>query len=119
MTIDQKRSIYADLFSSGALTTCKFNDKIELYTLICYMTQVMKKQNPVKYKNSLDFLHEMFGQNLEKVEGSQKPYIEALSVICDDLLYGVIDFIPCPGEYTNCKDIVLRIKQLVEQWLPF
>lgn len=119
-TIENKKYIYANWFSSGTNTTCSFKDKLELYTLICYLTQQMKAKDPIKYGSALKVLTAVFKKDFSMPsENGEDKYIVGLSIICDDLLWGTEDPIPAPTGYKNGNEIVLRIKQLVEQWLPF
>lgn len=123
-TLENKRFIYAMWFSSKTNTLMSFKDKIELYTLICFLTQQMKKKDPVKYGNPIKVLNAIYKKNFEEV-GEEIPvtgeneYILGLGIVCEDLLYGTEDTIPIPSGFKNAQEIVNRIKQLIEQWLPF
>jgi len=115
ISYEEKRNLYSLYFSSDANTTCSYKDKIELYTLICYLSQILVKIDPIKYPNTLTILNKIFESYQDKPNSD---YIEALSIVCDDLKYGVGD-IDKPGDYKNVNEIVTRIQQLVEQWMPF
>lgn len=111
-------------FSSKTNTNVSFKDKMELYTLICFLTQQMKKKDPVKYGDPIKVLSAIYQKDFAKIDEEtpitgENEYILGLGIVCDDLLYGTEDTIPLPAGFKNAQEIVSRIKQLIEQWLPF
>jgi hypothetical protein len=123
-TIQYKEFIYAQWFSSKTNTTMSFKDKMELYTLICYLTQQLRKKDPVKYGTPIKVLGAIFNRDFEAEHEPEKiscevEYIVGLGIVCADLLWGTEDAIATPPGFKNGNEIVNKIKQLIEQWLPF
>lgn len=120
MNYDLKKSIFLSYFSSGAMTTESFEDKIELYKLICFLTLQMKNKDPLKYKSSLDVLEKIYNREIDKTSDANglDNYLIGLSIVCDDLLYGIYS-IQKPENFKNGNEIVDKIKNLIEQWMPF
>lgn len=108
-------------FTLGTTTTCRLEDKIELVTSLCYLTDVLKKADKNKYKSSVDVLNVIYKKQLDKgSEAGFEDFLVGLSVICDDFMFGVQSgTIPKPNGCENAADVVKKIKILVEQWLPF
>ena len=117
MSIDTKRFLYNSYFSSKTNTSASFNNKIELLTLLAYLTQQLKKRMPDTFKNAYDVLmkYVLVGSQLEVAD---EDYLSGLSVVCDDLIWGTND-IDAPTQYTNSAEIKDRIKELISGWLPF
>lgn len=118
-TYEKRRTEYYKQIALGTMTTGRFEDKMELFYLICFLTQQLQKKDPVKYSNPINVLNFLFDKKLKDEDTPEnfKDYIYSLGIICEDLLYAVED-IKNTG-YKNSKDIILRIKQLIEQWIPF
>lgn len=115
---EKQRGNYYNCIALGTLTSKNFEEKLELLKLICFLTQALSKKDPTKYKNPIDVLCLLYKEEFEKEEYTGfKNYLVSLAIICEDLLY-VVDDIKNPG-FKNSKDIIIRIKQLIEQWLPF
>lgn len=118
-TYKRRKELYNLFFSSNSNTTCSYQDKLKLYTLICCLTQALNKKTPEKYESTLQVLSAIYNRNFEnEAESSFRDYIFAISIVCDDLLYGTKDEIPRPNNETGVE-LVEKIKQLISQWLPF
>lgn len=117
INIDTKRFLYTSYFSSKTNTSQSFDNKIEILTLLGYLTQQLKKRFPTEFKNSNDtiFKYIFKGQNLEV---GDIDYLEGIGIVCDDLIYGVSD-IPSPAQYSSSVQIKDRLKELISCWLPF
>lgn len=117
MSIDTKRFLYSSYFSSKTNTSQSFDHKIELLTLLAYLTQQLKKRFPDKFKNSYDVLNNYIlpGAHLEIAD---EDYLSGLSIVCDDLIWGTNEILP-PSQYSSSTEIKDRIKELISGWLPF
>jgi hypothetical protein len=117
MSLDTKRFLYNSYFSSKTNTSQSFEYKIEILTLLAYLTQQLKKRMPDTFKNAYDVLknYVLVGVPLELTD---EDYISGLSVVCDDLIWGTND-IEAPSKYSNSVEIKNRIKELISGWLPF
>lgn len=111
----EKKGLYTKYFSSGNNTSQSFADKIELITLICFLTQQMNKKDPEKFPDAKSVLDLIFK---DSIDWSDSDYVIGLGIVADDFMFGVKE-IEKPGNYSSAKEIVTRIKELVEQWMPF
>lgn len=117
INLDTKRFLYSSYFSSKTNTSQSFSNKIELLTLLAYLTQQLKKRVPETFKNSYDVLYKyiLVGMSLEEADND---YLSGLSIVCDDLIWGTND-IEKPSNYSNSSEVKDRIKELISGWLPF
>ena len=118
ITYDTKVFLYDSYFSSKSNTEQSFANKIEVLTLLCFLTQVLTKAKSENFKNSLDVLKKYIFADEPIGLDSSVDYIEGLSIICDDFLYGVGP-IEKPKAYKTTLEIRQRIKELIQNWLPF
>lgn len=116
-TYNERSNIYIQLFSLGTNTNKSFDEKLELFYLISFLTFNMKQRNPDKFHNALDVLQTIYNKTFDENIG-EDAHLMKLSIICDDLIYGV-ETIKKPEGYTNAIEICDRIKYLVSQWMPF
>lgn len=116
-SIETKRFLYASYFSSKTNTSQSFSYKIELLTLLGYLTQQLKKRMPNEFKNANDVIYKyvMKGQQLNEADVD---YLDGVSIVCDDLIWGTEE-IPAPEQYSSSVEIKDRIKELISWWLPF
>lgn len=117
ISVDTLRYLYSIYFSSNTNTSGSFYDKIELLTLLSYLSQQLCKRMPDQFKNSLDVLNNYIYKG-ETLDSGIKEYVVGLSVVCDDLLYGVNDLTP-PTGYSSSLEIKNKIKTLINAWTPF
>ena len=117
INLDTKRFLYNSYFSSKTNTSQSFSYKIELLTLLGYLTQQLKKRMPSEFSNAHDviFKYILKGQSLEVADID---YLEGISIVCDDLIWGTSD-ISAPQQYSSSVEIKDRIKELITCWLPF
>lgn len=111
---DDKRSIYSAFFSSGAQTSGKLSNKLALINLICLVSQKMSVEG--KTVTPKDVIERITGKVLN-ANNTFDHYLIGLSVVCDDMMFGVTE-IGSLG-LTNSNDILLKIKELLAEWLPF
>lgn len=107
MEYSELESLYKDNFSLGFLGK-DINKILALICLTCYLTKKLKEKDPdctcwkVLYKINKEVVPEKF--------------IKALSIICSDLSYGRDDF---PTFGVSDRDIPAKIKELLEEYIPF
>ena len=111
---DDQRSIYQKLFTSGTQTSGKLQNKLDLITLVCLVSQKMSVDN--KTVTPKDVLEKITGKSLN-YNNSYDHFLIGLSVVCDDMMFGVTD-IDTLGLKTS-GEIVSKIKNLLAEWLPF
>lgn len=105
---EEMQMIYQKYFSLANLGT-DINKKFALISLVCYLTNKLKKKKP-------DWTH---WNTLAKInEGCNLPedFIKGLAIICSDFGYNCIDY---PTFGIEDKKIPSKIKELLSEWLPF
>lgn len=101
------RRLYKEYFSLGYLNT-DINTKFALISLICYITEKLKKKKPdVTYYQVIYKL----ASNLVSEES-----IKGLAIMCEDFSYGCTQF---PTFGIEDKDIPKKIREILHNWLPF
>lgn len=116
--LSTKRYLFANYFSSGTNSENSFGIKIEVLMLLCFLTQELCKRCPDDYKNTYDVLTKFVYNNTVMEPCGWTSYIEALSVVCDDLMFGC-ESIPKPTKYSSASEVKNRIKEIIAEWLPF
>lgn len=111
---DSKRKIHSSLFSSCIQTSGKLSNKLDLITLICLVSQKMSADN--KTVTPKDVIEKIVVHTLNP-NNSYDHYLIGLSIVCEDMMVGV-DEISALG-CTTSGEIIVKIKQLLAEWLPF
>ena len=117
LSIQGKEDVFMQLFSMGTNTNNSIKDKFDLLYLICFLSFKMKERDPEKFKKPLNVLQHLYGRTFSDQTGEDS-YLISLSIICNELLYGVTE-IKKPEGFTNMGEICDRIKDLISQWMPF
>ena len=117
LSIQNKEDIFTQLFSMGTNTNSSINDKFELLYLICFLSFKMKERDPERFKKPLNVLQHLYGRTFSDQTGEDS-YLISLAILSNELLFGVTD-IKKPEGFTNVSEICARIKDLVNQWMPF
>lgn len=117
LSIQNKEDIFTQLFSMGTNTNASINDKFELLYLICFLSFKMKERDPEKFKKPLNVLQHLYGRTFSDQTGEDS-YLISLAILSNELLFGITD-IKKPEGFTNVSEICARIKDLVNQWMPF
>lgn len=117
LSIQGKRDVFVQLFSLGTNTNGSLDEKFELLYLICYLSYKMKERDPERFKKPLNVLQSLYGRDFSDQTGEDS-YLISLSIICEELLFGVTD-IKKPEGFSNAGEICAKIKDLVSQWMPF
>lgn len=116
--LNERRALFAQYFSSGTNLEDSFAIKLEVLTLLSFLTQELGKRYPDEFKNAYDVLSKYVYKDAVLDTSSWVAYIESLSIICDDLLFGC-NPIPKPDKYTSAIEVKNRIKEIIAEWLPF
>ena len=117
LSIQGREDVFLQLFSLGTNTNQSISDKFELLYLICFLSFKMKEKDKIKFNTPLNVLQHLYGRTFTDQTG-EDVYLINLSIICKDLLFGVAE-IKKPEGFTNVGEICSRIKDLVNQWMPF
>lgn len=120
LSYEMKKTLFITAFSSGRMSTGKFEDKIELIKLLCYLTYEASQREPFTYQSSLQVLEKILNTKINKEVESNgfDAYLVGLSILCDDLIYGC-DGVPQPENCTGGNDAGKKIKSLIDQWQAF
>lgn len=113
LSYKDKKQLYSAIFSTGYLASNELNDRLALFSLMTLTYQKLKLKD--KSITPLQILMKMTGQ-VEDNSGFYH-FLEALSIIIEDLSYGV-DKIDSFGIKTS-QEIINKIKDLLAMWLPF
>lgn len=112
-TYEELRIEYRKRYSLGNLHT-SFENKVGLISLVCFLTQQARKKNP----------DATCYQVLMKVIENRQPYselflerIKGLSIICSDFLENTTNFLTF--DLKTSKDIVNKINEILDTWMPF
>lgn len=121
LTTEEKIKIYSIYYGTDTNTNLSLEKKFELLKLICLLTKLMKEKDEKKYPNALTVLSVLYNKDLINCNGNDsfELYLIKLSILCDDLLYGTNDKLSIPEGCKTGTDIAKRIKDLINEWLPF
>lgn len=103
--------LYERYFSLGGIAG-EIDNKFALISLICILTNAAKKKNPDTNCYSI----------ICKVTESCKnrlpeEYIQGLAIVCEDFMKGSNKFNACGLK--SAKEMVDKINEILEKWLPF
>jgi len=122
-TYEQREYVYNSYFGLATNTAKSYNQKMELLHAICFLQWKMKQKNPEKYKNCLSLLQTIFGREFSTASNAtgEDFFLIGLSIICDDLLYGVEnDELKVPTDCSTLKDVKNKIINYIRnEWMPF
>lgn len=118
--MDGLEYMQATYFSTCSNNAYSFQQKMEIITLICALSQRMIQAMPEKYKNCVDVLGNIFSICIDAQTPGLGGAIRSFGMICDDLLRGTTDMIPVPQEYKNGQQVRDKIySYFTEEWAPF
>lgn len=115
MKYKELESIYKEYFSTGYLNPkvdskmTSFEKKLELISLICYVTYKTKLKNP-------DATHYFVLTKLSDKLGLPEDFIKGLSIVCQDFSYGCTEF---PTFGLKGQDIIKEIRGILYTYMPF
>lgn len=105
------QNVYLKWFSLGGIAG-EIDNKFALISLICALTAAQKNKNP-------DITcYEVIKKIIAK-GGPQltDDYLFGLSIVCEDFLKGSTKFNTCGLK--TAKEMVEKINEILEKWLPF
>lgn len=114
LTHEEKINFYISKFSSGAFSSGKLDNKLALISLICLVTKKLREKDGNLTVKAV----------IEKI--LQRPlngtiafdaFLIGLSIVCESFLYGVTE-IDNFG-FKDSKQIINKIKELLNEWFPF
>lgn len=108
-----KLNAYQRVFSLGSFASSDLSDKLVLFSLIALVTQKMREKD--SQETPLRILMKITGQIQDNSSFYQ--FLEALSIIVEDLMYGTTKFDSCGLK--NSQEIINKIKEILNTWVPF
>ena len=114
ISYEDKVSFYTRNFSTGSFSSEKLSNKLALISLLCLLTKKLReKEGNLTVKQVIEKLL----QRPLNINESFDAFLIGLAIICEDFLYGVKE-IDNFG-FTDSKQVVNKIKELLNEWLPF
>ena len=108
-----KLQVHNRVFSLGTFDSPDLNEKLILISLVSLVTRKMREKDPTA--TPLSILMKITGQIKDNSGFYQ--FLESLSIIVEDFSYGCTKFDTCG--LTNSQDIINKIKEIINTWLPF
>ena len=110
---ENRRDVYQRTFSLGYLASEEMNDRLVLLSLIALVYQKMKAKE--KDITALVVLLRITGEKEKNTAYYQ--FLESLAIITEDFSYGIKKIDAC-GLKTS-QEIINKIKELLNTWIPF
>ena len=103
--------VYGYYFTLGNLNT-DIGSKFALISLICYLTSKVRKKNPKA--TCLQVINKIIEKDKAKHD---ERFIQGLSIVCEDFMRNTSEFLTF--ELKTQKEIISKIKEILNTWLPF
>lgn len=102
---------YAKYFSLAGLA-CDISNKFALVSLICFLTKQARIKSPdaTCYQVIMKIIDNEVSQH-------DMQFIRGLSIVCSDLMKHCNDFLTF--DMKSSKEMVNKIKEVLNTWLPF
>lgn len=114
LTYDEKVSFYIRNFSSGQFSSGKLSNKLALISLICLVTKKLREKDG---NLTVKVVIEKILQRPLFYTEAFDAFLIGLAIVCEDFLYEVKE-IDNFG-FTDSKQIISKIKELLNEWCPF
>lgn len=112
LNAEDKLKVYTRSFGFGSLESNKLNDKLTLISLVALTASKLKEKD--KSLTTLDILLKITKSELNY---GIYDFLVNLAILVDDLSYDTYEFDPCG--LTDSKQIINKINEIIQQWLPF
>lgn len=112
LSYEDKKRLYTMCFSSGYFSSSHLNDKLAVISLVGLSVSKLKLKNPEM--NTLKFLSRI--TDTKKGSTGYK-YLEGFAIVIDDMCYEIKNY-DTFGLKTS-QDIINKIKETFDTWLPF
>lgn len=113
LSFEEKSRLYTISFGFGSISSVEMNDKLILLSLIALTSSKLKEKN--EEMTTLDLLIKL--TKVSKEDEHFYSFIENLAILVDDLSYHTKVFDTCGMK--NSNEILNKIKETLETWLPF
>jgi len=115
LSYKDKVTIYNDFFDLGGITSMSLNNRMALVSLICLVTFKMRQ------KNTSETCHSVLKKIIKSEDMLRNTqfgnFIEGLSIVCENFMYSCTKF--DTFGLKSSEEIVNKIKELLDEWLPF
>lgn len=108
-----KKDVYQKVFSLGNLNSDDMNDKLVLISLTALTYQKMLEKDSTI--TPLKILMKITNQQADNSHFYQ--FLEGLSILVEDFSYGVKKIDPCGMK--SSQEIINKIKEILNTWMPF
>ena len=103
---------YSKYFSLGGLNTT-IENKFGLISLICYITQQVRKKNPDA--TCYQVIMKIVGDS--PINDYNMEFLRGLSVVCTDFMNHTTEFLTF--DLKSSKEMITKIREILNTWLPF
>lgn len=114
LSFEEKSRLYTIVYGFGSIASINITDKLMLISLVGLSSTKLKEKNPEM--TTLDFLVAVTKSTKKKDEQFYS-FLENLAILVDDLSYATKKFDTCGMK--NSTEIINKIKEILETWLPF
>ena len=111
-TYSELEETYRKYFSLSCLDTT-IENKFGLISLVCFLTQQSRKKNPDA--TCYQVIMKIVGNEI--TDKYRLQFLRGLSIVCDDFMKHTSNFLTF--DLKSSKDMVTRIKDIIDTWLPF
>lgn len=113
LSYEDKLYVFNKIFTFGNLDTDNLDDKLVLISLLALTTSKMRLKDP-----TITPLKILLSITKQINDGSAfYQFLEALSIITEDFLYESKEISSCG--LNSSQEIITKIKELLNKWLPF
>ena len=114
LSYEEKVGFYIRNFSTGAFSSGKLSNKLALVSLICLVTKKLREKDGNLSVRVV--IEKILQRPLYHTEAFDS-FLIGLAIICEDFLYETKE-IDNLG-FTDSKQIIAKIKELLNEWFPF
>ena len=100
--------IFKEYFSTGYINV-DINTKFALISLICYLTNALRKKKP-------DVTYYQVIRKLNSKGQIPDEYVKGYAIMCEDFAYGCTEF---PTFNIAPKDVPKTVSDILQKWMPF
>lgn len=111
INFDKLYQIYTKYFSLGYINTNNASDKLACISLICCITQEIRKKKP---KITCYEVLLQIGKDFPDL--MKNTFMKSLGAICEDLMYGCNTF---PDFGIPLKEMPNTLRKLLDKYIPF
>ena len=112
LTYNEKISFWANTIAPGTFNSDNVDTKLEFISLVCVLVIAYRKKKPEI--TCREILYKVLGP---QASGFDKEILENISVLCENFVYNCKQANKCG--LSTAPEVVDRIKQIYDSWMPF